>query len=349
MAALLAGLTLAPGAFAQTSDCAALLGAAHDAYVDRAFADAEALARRCLDTPETEAEAALRAYRLLALVHLQRGELAEAKLAVVRLLATSFDYEPDPVLDPPAYVALVTSVKEQLRVEAPPEVRPDTMGTAQPDSIAVAQPDTVATEPVFYTPPVPEPASAAFAFRRPRALYLGVLLGAGSYGGERGIDVAGSPLQEYVDNSGITLGLSVELALTERLAAALTYRAAHLPALLHDASAAPPIDAGRSSEWVHLLAAVGRARFGASWPASPYAQLGLGATVSRLDGATRTGIGPALGLGLDIALTPQLGAFAELSGLAVFPGDAVDALGDERFDLLTFLDLGLRYRLPVWR
>ncbi|MDX1531464.1 MAG: hypothetical protein R3362_08050 [Rhodothermales bacterium] len=98
------------------SPCSSLLTAAEAQYVDREFADAEAFVRSCLAQPDVGDEEAVQAHRLLALIALRQDDLPGAREAALRLLALSFDYEPDPVQDPPAYVALVASVKEQLRV-----------------------------------------------------------------------------------------------------------------------------------------------------------------------------------------------------------------------------------------
>lgn len=140
---LIAWLIVAsPAAWAQAPPpCDSLLAAAEERYIQRAFADAEALARACLSQPGLTDDEALRAHRQLALVFLRRDDLTEAKQAVLRLLGVSFEYAPDPVWDPPAYVALVESIKEQLRVER--------MGTPA-DSARVGPP--VAQAP----PPEPE-------------------------------------------------------------------------------------------------------------------------------------------------------------------------------------------------
>lgn len=109
---------LGPAVLAQTTQpCDSLLEAAEERYIQREFADAEALVRTCLSQPDLDDAEAQRAHRQLALIHLRQDDLAEAKQAVLRLFGVSFEYAPDPVRDPPAYVALVASIKEQLRVE----------------------------------------------------------------------------------------------------------------------------------------------------------------------------------------------------------------------------------------
>lgn len=114
--ALALAITSTP-VLAQVPPCESALTEAEDLYVGLAFAEAERLVRACLAQSAISNDEALRAYRLLALLHLRQDELSEAKQAVLRLLGISFEYEPDPVQEPPAYVALVASVKDQLRVE----------------------------------------------------------------------------------------------------------------------------------------------------------------------------------------------------------------------------------------
>lgn len=125
-------IALAQGA----APCDTLLVQAEERYVERDFAEAEGFLRTCLDQADPSEEQAIRAFRLLALVFLRQDALTEAREAVVRLLGTSFAYEPDPVQDPPAYVALVGSVKEQLRVE----------GVAATDSLPALGGPVVETE-----------------------------------------------------------------------------------------------------------------------------------------------------------------------------------------------------------
>lgn len=128
-----------PAVVAQAdAQCESLLAAAEERYESLEFAEAEGLVRDCLDQPGLGDGEAVQAYRLLALLFLQQDNFPEAKQAVLRLLGVSFEYVPDPVQDPPTYVALVTSVKDQLRVER--------VATASPDS-ARALPPTEATEP----------------------------------------------------------------------------------------------------------------------------------------------------------------------------------------------------------
>lgn len=114
-----------PVAWAQDAPpCEALLASAEERYVQLEFAEAESLVRACLAQPTLQPAEAVASYRLLTLVFLRQDELPDAKGAVLRLLSTAPEYEPNPTKDPPDYVALVTSVKQILladRALPPPD------------------------------------------------------------------------------------------------------------------------------------------------------------------------------------------------------------------------------------
>lgn len=121
------------------SPCSPGLELAEQRYVEADYSAAELLALNCAYHPEADSAQRQQAYRLLALSSIKQGLLVEAQQAVIRLLGVDFGYEPDVVRDPPAYVALVASVKDQLRVVAQEEqeqeevsapVRLDEPGTA---------------------------------------------------------------------------------------------------------------------------------------------------------------------------------------------------------------------------
>lgn len=119
------------------SPCSPGLELAEQRYVESDYSAAELLALNCAYHPEADSAQRQQAYRLLALSSIKQGLLVEAQQAVIRLLGVDFGYEPDVVRDPPAYVALVASVKDQLRVvaqeeqeEVPVPARPDESGTA---------------------------------------------------------------------------------------------------------------------------------------------------------------------------------------------------------------------------
>ncbi len=74
---------------------------------------------------------------------------------------------------------------------------------------------------------------------------------------------------------------------------------------------------------------------------SPYVHFGLNVTTGY---SNKTGFGPTLGAGLDIAITDGASLFFEATSNAVFPDDAADGsqTAKKNFDLLNFLGLGLR-------
>ncbi len=113
-----------PSASAQVTapadSCVVALAEARERYVRQEFASVEALVGTCVAWPGASAAQAQQAYRLLALSFIRQDLIREAQTTVVKLLGVAYDYEPDPVQDPPVYVALVASVKAQVRVTSSP-------------------------------------------------------------------------------------------------------------------------------------------------------------------------------------------------------------------------------------
>ncbi len=136
----------------EPSPCEPLLAAAEGRYVNREFAEAESLVRACLAQDNLGDDEALRSYRLLTLIFLRQDDLPAARQTVLSLLGVSFEYEPDRVQDPPAYVALVTTVKDQIRVQGERPLSPDSARATPRD------PQTVDPKPdvqIVETDPVP--------------------------------------------------------------------------------------------------------------------------------------------------------------------------------------------------
>ena len=146
--------------------CEPLLSAADERYVQREFAEAEALVRACLAQPERTDAEAVQSYRLLALIALRQTDATGAEEAVRQLLAVSPEYTPDPVQDPPAYVRLVTSVEERLR-EEPMTLPADSVRAVPP----APQADVTGAEPeieIVRTDPDPPEDPVPTAERAPR-------------------------------------------------------------------------------------------------------------------------------------------------------------------------------------
>jgi hypothetical protein len=122
---LLAAGPWAPTLYAQEASavCERALSAAEDQYREAAYDEALRLVSACLNQRDRAPEQAISAYRLLALIHLKRDELDQARAAVVNLLGLDPNYEADPVTSPPAYVSLVAIVKRDLQRSAADSVR----------------------------------------------------------------------------------------------------------------------------------------------------------------------------------------------------------------------------------
>ena len=103
-----------------TPSCETRLAEADAHYRQREHEVLEPLVLGCIyDSTAAPAEIE-RAYRLLALSFLDQGDLAGARAAVTRLVASAPAYRPDATLDLPVYVSLVESVREQMQPPARP-------------------------------------------------------------------------------------------------------------------------------------------------------------------------------------------------------------------------------------
>lgn len=104
-----------PSVFAQASDvCERALPAAEEQYRDAVYDEAMNLGTACLNQSDRSPAQAVTAYRLLALIHLKRDELNQAREAVLNLLGVDSSYTADPVTNPPSYVSLVAVVRREL-------------------------------------------------------------------------------------------------------------------------------------------------------------------------------------------------------------------------------------------
>ena len=145
-----------PRAEAQAVPCDQALVQAEEHYRASDFEAAEDLVLACMDGA-AKADV-LRGHRLLALAFIRQGRMTEAQLAVLRILAVDYGYQPDVEIDPPFYVALVSTVREQLRVEpgqgGVPPARTEQVATRPPP----ARPAPTRTTPA---PPRSDSPSAA--------------------------------------------------------------------------------------------------------------------------------------------------------------------------------------------
>lgn len=132
-AAALALVGAEVGAQASTLEpCETVLAEAERRYLEQDYASVEPYVVECVYRPGVTAHQLQQAYRLLALSFIKQDLLAEAQITIVKLFGVDYAYEADPVQDPPLYVALVSAVKDQLRVEG------DAVADAEPNPAPVA-------------------------------------------------------------------------------------------------------------------------------------------------------------------------------------------------------------------
>lgn len=133
LAAMLLGAATPSAAqdIAEPDSCRVLLTEAQMRYVDQDYIAVESLVLTCAYHPAALPAHLLEGYRLMTLAFIRQDLLHEAQTTVLKLLAVDFQYEPDPVQDPPFYVALVGSVKDQLQVASSVRVGPVRAATAR--------------------------------------------------------------------------------------------------------------------------------------------------------------------------------------------------------------------------
>lgn len=335
-----AALLLALPAGAQTDACREAVALAEARYVQGAFDAVEPLLGPCLDTAGTSVPA----YRLLALARLRSGAIAEAKLALLRILAVRPDYEPDPALDPPDYVALIRVVKGQIALDRP---APLDTSSARPAEPLPGPPDPVASAPAAPPAPPEAPAGEEAAPDRLPTFSYHLSLGAGSYGGERGASGSG-PVAEFANNAGPAFGIGVSTRLLPWLRLVGDLEATQYPTITTpkegDTFDSPVFDdsAGLSS-WVRT-ATVGAHVLLRRGGLAPYVVLGGGVALGGQGGSQAAGLGTA-GLGVDVPLFVGVGAYLEGTGSLASPARALDgaAGASDRADPFTAVRLGLRY------
>ena len=131
--------------------CADVLAEAEQRYLEQDYDSVEPYVVECVYRPGVTERQLQEAYRLLALSYIRQDLLADAQLTIVKLFGVDYGYEPDPVNDPPFYVALVSAVKDQLRVEADPAALEPTAPTAAATG-PEAEPPIAEAEPAVADP-----------------------------------------------------------------------------------------------------------------------------------------------------------------------------------------------------
>ncbi|MEO0559372.1 MAG: hypothetical protein AAF170_14440 [Bacteroidota bacterium] len=333
-------LVYSVAATAQTT-CEDNLAQAQELYVSGAFGDVEAMLAPCLQPGQLSDDGWVTAQRLLILSALQQGQLIEAKLVALTLLNARPGYEPDPALDPPAYSDLIQTVRSQLAV-AQPEARPEVDASRLPSRsvrtgpippYADRQPD-IPVRPLVIEPPARD--------RRPGRLELGYWAGVASFTGDfyRTFSV-----DEYLTNDGPRLGLQTAYVPASWVAVGLTIEGSYHPRFPAQ-RAIPGEQAGVRTEAIMGMAAI-EARFRAWSKArvSPSLSTGVSGVAARMLDETRYGVGPSVGLGVDVAASDRLSLFAEATALFPQPEDAIDNSPRKHGDVLTGLRVGLRTRI----
>lgn len=346
LAASLALLAAAPSS-AQSVECLRAFAAADALYVDGDFDAVGGRLDPCFDDPVQ----AVPAYRLLALAQLRQGEIAETKLTILRILTLRPTYRADRIQDPPTFVALVATVRQELAEASPIAVEVARVARGPWDRLGARAPQP---------PPVRGTSSPAGGDRligpvpavplRPRPsaprLLLGAWGGAQSYGGERGVN-ATSSLGEFTENAGPGAGLDVEVVFRPWLGAYVAAEAGRFPTLVTRKNGPGFDEVGSFSEWVQFGTAGARLRTPRRGPFGATASVGGGAAFGRRNGAVHVGAVLAVAGGLEVALSPANWLFAEGQAAFVGPARAIDgaAQPSEPLDLFSGARLGVRTRL----
>lgn len=98
--------------------CEGALSHAESSFYESRFDEAIEALTPCLSAESFRGREREHAYAMLSKVHLKRGAKEEAVASLRTLLTMATDYEPDPLREPPDFVALVEEVRQELEREA---------------------------------------------------------------------------------------------------------------------------------------------------------------------------------------------------------------------------------------
>ncbi len=118
------------GVVAQAVECEQAVADAQARYVEGRFDDVISTLSECLHREDVLVSQAVAAYRLVALAYIRKGEVEEARLAIIQLLNRMPEYEPDRIRDIPSYVALVNLMKQDLQLETDSDLTADETPTS---------------------------------------------------------------------------------------------------------------------------------------------------------------------------------------------------------------------------
>lgn len=203
------------------------------------------------------------------------------------------------------------------------------------------------------------PPSFAQNYRAEKSPYLLGRVGLNTYGGDRD-DNPDNELSEYVDNIGFSLGVEFGYHVSKRFSVGLMHLSGNYPKVSDPRPEINPplfqeIDEANSSDWRHHLNLLGRLNLIPDKRANPYLHAGLGLGFGKINDNIEVGYGPVAGLGLDVAVTDQVGLFLETTTMLMFPDEALDQADPTKydpstsdddvsaFDAFNFYGLGLRF------
>lgn len=108
---LLACFAFAAPAFAQ--NCTNALQRAENSYQSGEFDNAIDRLTTCIEAGRFSDEERRQAYRLIGLSYIGKDREADARAAVAALLDVAPNYEPDPAIDPPPFVRMVSEMRRR--------------------------------------------------------------------------------------------------------------------------------------------------------------------------------------------------------------------------------------------
>lgn len=293
------GLAVPQAAQAQdtsaVSPCADTVAAAEEAYRNRDYQEAVALASQCTDRSTISDETVIQAHRVITLASLRQGALVQARSAVTNILQIDPEYTADPVNDPPAYDLFVSMVRREEDI-------PETEDTE--------------TETAETSPPPPEPSEGGIFLK-----LIGI--GLSDYTGDLPIGTVGHPFdfQELTTGSGAPFLFTAEIGyeFPSNLALALGVQTGNYPIVGYSTG-----NNDISDSWRHTSQLLVRYTFGAAGQ-SVAAYLDAGANVTfGGEGVAKPGFGPSVGGGVDIPLSNMLSFFVESRFNFTLPDNAID-------------------------
>lgn len=280
------------------SPCADTVAAAEEAYRNRNYQEAVALASQCTDRSTVSDETVIQAHRVITLASLRQGALVQARSAVTNILQIDPEYTADPVNDPPAYDLFVSMVRREEDIG-------DTEDTEEPEATTAEVPPTA-----------PEPSEGGIILK-----FIGI--GLSDYTGDLPIGTVGHPfdLQELRTGSGSPYLLTAEVGyeFPSNLALILGLQTGNYPIVGYSTG-----NNDISDSWRHTPQLLVRYTFGAvGQSVTTYLDAGANVTFGG-EGIAKPGFGPSVGGGVDIPLSNKLSFFVESRFNFTLPDNAID-------------------------